>query len=221
MPLKPWLLAVGVGISLGCQNGERGHRPIPISFAVESDPGVRLSDAEVVIDGRPIGVTGADGLLQAEVHGGRDRSLQIEHRCPPGHFQPSKPKRFRLRPVDDVRGAGPVAVQVTLQCRPEQRLAVFVIKAPNGSHLPVKLDGRLVARTNASGVAHFFVSGPPGTEHAIELDTSERPRLLPRSPTQHFTLPDAHEVFVVDQAFEMEKEVYRRRSRRRRILKIE
>ncbi len=219
--MKLWLIALGVGISLACRNGESGPRPIPVSFAVESDPGAALAGAEVFVDGRSIGMTGGDGLLQSEVHGGPDRLLEIEHRCPPGHVEPSGPKRLRLRPIDGLRGTGPVTVRVTLQCRPEQRLAVFVIKAENGWHLPVELDGKAVARTNASGVTHFFVSGPPGSDYQIEIDTSERPGLMPRSPAYQFTLPDAHEVFVVEQAFELEKKAVRKRSRRRPILKIE
>ncbi|MFA9472743.1 MAG: hypothetical protein ACERNK_19415, partial [Deltaproteobacteria bacterium] len=112
-------------------------------------------------------------------------------------------------------------MEITLRCRPSKRLAVFVVRTTDGPDLPILLDGESVAHTNASGVAHFVTHGAPGTEYVVEIETRERPRLLPRSPTRLITLPDADEIFVINQAFELEKKPRRRAPRRARITKIE
>lgn len=220
--MKLWLvLASSFGLSLACRDGARGARSIAIELVAESDPGARLPGVKVHVDGRQVGVTGSNGSLEFDVRGAPDRLLKIEHDCPPEYLPPSRAKHLRLRPLGGLQSSDSVALQVTLECRPEKRLAVFVVRAQNGPNLPVRLDGRIAAETSSSGVAHLFVSGAPGSEHSIEIDTTEQPSLMPRTPVHHFTLPDAHEVFVVNQSFEVQPAAAQRRSRRARILKIE
>ena len=222
MPMKLWsILAFSVGLSLACRDGARRARNIAIELVAESDPGARLPGVRVHVDGKPVGVTGTDGSLEFRVRSSPDRLLKIEHDCPPAYLPPSRVKHLRLRPLGGLQSSDFVALQVTLECRPEKRLAVFIVRAQNGPNLPVKLDGRVAAETSSSGVAHLFVSGTPGSEHSIEIDTMQQPPLMPRSPVHHFTLPDAHEVFVVNQSFEVRPAASRTRSRRARILKIE
>jgi hypothetical protein len=194
---------------------------VEIKLVAESDPGARLPAVKVLVDGRPVGVTGADGSLQFELRSEAGRLVKIEHDCPPGYLQPPRAKILRLRPLGSLPGSDAVALQVTLQCRPEKRLAVFVVRADNGPHLPVRLDGALAATTSSHGVAHLFISAVPGSEHSIEIDTAERPLLMPRSPSHHFTIPDVHEVFVVNQSFEAQQVAARRRAQRTKIIKIE
>jgi hypothetical protein len=112
-------------------------------------------------------------------------------------------------------------MEITLRCPPEKRLAVFIVRADHGSGLPVFLNGENIARTNASGVAHFSIWGAPGTEYAIELDTTEHPRLQPQFPRRLLTLPDAEEVFVIEQSFDIQSERPPGGRRRSRITKIE
>ena len=204
-----------------CELPPDAERPVSIVFVVESDPGVPVPKARVFIDGVPVGETDSNGRVDAEINGQSRQRLEISHDCPDGHDAPSERKALRLRKFEGVDGSRPPTMEITLRCRPLKRLAAFVVRASDGPDLPVLLDGELVARTNGSGVAHFSIRGAPGTDYVVQLETRERPRLRPRSPTHLFTLPDADEIFVINQAFDLEKEPRRRGRRPTRITKIE
>jgi hypothetical protein len=128
---------------------------------------------------------------------------------------------MRLHSFDRVGESQSGALKVTLKCQPEKRLAVFIVRAKNGANLPVLLDRRSVAQTNHEGIAQFSTLAPPGTDFTIELDTASRPWLTPQHPTQLRTLPDADEIFIIDQSFDLRKAPPRRRRPRSRITKIE
>jgi len=192
-----------------------------VAFVVESDPGVRLRGASIFVDGKSMGETDSNGLVRAQIHSEPDRSLRIDHHCPAGHADPSEPKRLRLRKFEGFTESAPAPMEITLRCPPTRRLAVFVVRAKNGPDLPVLLDGEMVTRTNATGVAHLSSWAAAGTQYSIRLDTDGQPRLVPPSPTRTFTLPDADEIFVFNQSFEIEKAPERRGRRRARIIKIE
>jgi len=220
--VKRWAIAVVGTVALAsCKGPPVAERPLAIVFVVESDPGVRLPRTHVFVDGEPMGESNSDGRVDTAIHGQSGQQLRISHDCPEGHEAPAELKTLRLRKFEGLGGSQPQAMEITLRCRPSKRLAAFVVRVSNGPDLPILLDGETVARTNGSGVAHFSVRGAPGTEYTVELGTSERPRLLPRSPTHMVTLPDADEIFVINQAFDVEKEARRRGRRRTRITKIE
>ncbi len=204
-----------------CEGPPNAARPFAVVFAIESDPGVRLPRTHVFVDGKRVGESDAAGLLRTQIYGQPGQRRRIAHDCPEGHEAPPEPKILRLRKFEGIDSSGPLAMEITLRCRPMKRLAAVIVRAKNGSGLPVLLDGESVARTNGSGVAHFSVRGAAGTEYTVELDTGERPRLLPQFPTQLITLPDADEIFVVNQSFDVRKEPGHRGHRRARIIKIE
>jgi hypothetical protein len=222
MSMRGWLTVVLSAAALAaCEGSPNAASSFAVVFVVESDPGVRLNRAYVFADGKPMGETDSNGRVQAKIDGQLGQRLRIEHDCPDGHEAPSEPKILRLRRFEGIQASGPLAMEITLRCRPMKRLAAFVVRAKNGPELPVLLDGKSATRTNGSGVAHFSVWGVAGTEYMIELDTREHPRLLPRSPMHLFALPDADEIFVVNQSFDVEGESPRKRHRRTRITKIE
>jgi hypothetical protein len=217
-----WLIVVLSAAALtSCEGSPSAARPYAVVFVVESDPGVRLPRTHIFVDGKRVGESDSIGLLRTKIHGRSGNRLRIEHDCPEGHEAPSEPKILRLRKFEGVDRSGPLAMEITLRCRPTKRLAAVVVRAKNGPGLPVLLDGESVARTNASGVAHLSIRGAAGSEYVIELDTTEHPRLLPQFPTRLITLPDADDIFVVNQSFDVEKETGRRVQRRTRIIKIE
>lgn len=204
-----------------CERPPEAEGAVSIVFVIESDPGVRVPRARVFVDGAPVGESDSNGRIDTKINGKSGQRLQISHDCPDGHDAPSEQKSLRLRKFEGVDRSRPPTMEITLRCRPLKRLAAFVVRASDGPDLPILLDGELVARTNGSGVAHFSIRGAPGTEYIVELETRERPRLRPRSPTHLFTLPDADEIFVINQAFDPEKEPRRRGRRPTRITKIE
>lgn len=215
------LVVLGVAVLAACERPPSSTQPFAIVFVVESDPGVRLGRTLVSVDGDPVGESDSHGLVQSKIYGAPGQRLRIEHDCPDGHEAPREPKVLRLRRFEGVDGSESDTMEITLRCKPTERLAAFIVRAKNGSNLPIVLNGEAVARTNGSGVAHFSTRGAIGTDYTVELDTREHPRLLPQLPTRLFTLSDADEIFVLNQSFEVKSEPRRRGHRRMRITRIE
>ncbi len=222
MLLRRCLITVlGVAVLVSCERRPNSARPFAVIFVVESDPGVRLRRALVSVDGDPAGESDSNGVVRTTLYGAPGQRLTIKLDCPDGHEGPSEPKILRLRRFERIGGPEPAAMEITLRCEPTKRLAVFIVRAKNGPDLPVLLNGERVARTNRSGVAHFSTWGATGTDYTVELDTREHPQLLPQLPKHLFTLPDADEICVLNQSFDVKSEPRRRGHRRARITKIE
>ncbi len=216
-----WILLVGAGVSASCQAPADSAPTVDVVFAVESDPGLPLRQVHVSVDGQAVGETDSNGLARASLDAKPGKRFRVEHDCPNGHVSPSEPKFLRLRTFDRVGESHSRALKITLRCKPEKRLAVFIIRVKNGAGLPVLLNGQTVARTNPSGVAQFSASARPGTDFIVELDAASRPQLSPQRPTHLRTLPDADEIFVINQSFDLRKSPRRRGRQRTRITKIE
>jgi hypothetical protein len=94
-----------------------------------------------------------------------------------------------------------------VSCPPMQRHVVVAIKAENGPNLPVLYLGRIVARTDQSGAAHFSLEAPPGGQFQVTLDTTakENARLKPPSPSKPFTVGNGDDILVFEQKFDVEK----------------
>jgi hypothetical protein len=204
-----------------CRSPADAPRRVVLDFVVESDPGVGLAGALVVVEGERVGQSDSNGFLRASVDAVPGSLIRIEHDCPEGYADPPEAEPLRMRDYEVVGPASPSPMEITLKCRPQKRVGAFVVRARNGFGLPVLLNGEVVAVTNSSGVAHFSSSAPAGSEYVVQIDTTRHPRILPRSPTRLFTLPDHDEVFVVDQSFELAKRSGPQRRGRARITKIE
>lgn len=203
-----------------CSAEEAEGWSTPVVFVVQSDPGVGVPGATVFVGGAAVGVTDARGVVATEVDTRPGGHLRIEHRCPKGYLEESSPKLLRQVRSQWV-GTRRLPIEVTLQCKPESRTAVFVIRADGALGLPVMLNGREMSRTNELGIAQFSVKGTPGTEYTVTLDTAAHPRLIPQFPVHHRTLDDAEEIFVLMQAFDTRQPRRKRRPRSPRITKIE
>jgi hypothetical protein len=222
MPLKDRVAAVLAAAALASCGGPReAISAYPVAFVVESDPGIRLRGARVAVGGDLVGVSDSQGLVRANLSGLPGERWTVTHDCPDGHEAPGEPKFLRMRESARVDTSDSSLLEITLRCDPATRLAGFVVRAKNGPDLPVLLNGQLVARTNRSGVAHFSVHGAARTEYSVELDTRDRPQLRPQAPTHLFTLPEAHEIFIVEQSFDLKSQPRHPRHRRPRITKIE
>jgi hypothetical protein len=202
-----------------CRDVPEVAPPIQVEISVEADPGVPLSGVPVRVDGESVGRSDSRGLLRTTVFGRPGQLVRFGQDCPEGHRAPAEGAALRLRKYDV--GDATRSLEVKLECRPEARLAAFVVRAPNAPNIPVLVDGEIVARTNGAGVAHFSRLAPAGTEYLVELDARDYPALLPRTTSHLLTLPDFNELFVIDQTFEKRKKAGSSRATRRRIIKIE
>lgn len=207
-------------ICLGaCSGSSDSSEPVRIDFVVESDPGVRLEDVAIRIDGKLIGRTGPQGMVQATAEQSPGSLLQIDHDCPVGHEARARTKPIRLRSYQSDTASA--QIEIRLRCRPTERLAAFVVRTVGASGVSVLINGRPVGRTSEAGVFHFTKRDRPGTEYVVELDARSQPELLPRSASRFFTQPDADEIFLVDRVFQTMERRRKRAPSRRRIIKIE
>lgn len=206
-------------LAASCRQPESAAPRVSLVFLVESDPGVGVAGAAVLAGGELVGVSDAKGALSADVPAPRGEPIRVDVRCPQGFLSNSASTLVTPRRFERMDAREP-PIEVTLRCRPERRVAVFVVNS-GVRQLPVLLDGERVSTTNDFGIAHFSVRGAPGAEYSVTLDTSEAPQLRPRSPVHVRTLDDADEIFVLTQAFETPSRARARGVRRRRITKIE
>lgn len=199
---------------LGCEE-EAPPPTFRVTFTARSD-GEPLARVRVVADGRPLGETGEDGALGVDLAGREGQAVTINAQCPEGHRAPEELPLLTLRRF---RGLDPAAaergIEVSIDCPPAERTAAVVIRAgDNGGGLPVTMSGRELARTDEHGIAHLVMHVQPHTTFRLRLDTSDNEDLRPQSPGATFTVPDADEIFLFDQPFEVRQK--RRRWRRRR-----
>ena len=173
-----------------------------VTFTTESDPGVLLAGVEVFAGGRSIGVSGAEGIVQTVVRGPDGSSMPITYTCPEGYVAPEAPVALHLQPLERLDPEHDVGLTMRLPCRPSKRRAVLVVRTNDPTDLPVVVDGQELGRTGPRGVAHIALTGDPGTEYRVRIDTSAHEALRPENPVRTFALHDADEVFVFDQTFE-------------------
>lgn len=195
----------------------------PVTFTAVSDPGVPLAGVTVTANGAPIpGQTGGDGVLRVFLTGPEGSPVQIGAHCPEGHRAADDLPMITLR---QVVGLDPAArdrgLEVGVRCPPLQRHGIIVVRAGGEqpqANVPVMIDGREVARTDTSGIAHVALDMQPGSTFQVLLATASMPTLRPQDPRLSFTFPDDDEVFVFDQSFDVEAPPPVRRGRRRAVV---
>jgi hypothetical protein len=206
---------------LGC--GEEEAAPTyPVTFMAMSDPGTALAGVEVSANGGAIGSTAVDGSLRVELRGTEGSSVAVAATCPTGYRPSEAISPLILRRVTDLATGSTAALQVTITCRPASRHGVIIVRAGGvgpREGIPVLIDGREVARTDRSGVAHVAVDMNPGAAFQVQLATATvAPMLRPTDPSMPFTFPDRDELFIFDRPFETEEPPAPvRRARRRRV----
>lgn len=200
---------------LGCEE-EAPPPTFRVTFTARSD-GEPLSRVRVVADGRLLGETREDGTLRVDLPGREGQVVTVNAQCPEGHRAPEELPLLTLRTF---RGLAPAAaargIEVSIDCPPAERIAAVVIRAgENGAGLPVTMSGRELARTDEHGIAHLVMRVQPHTTFRLRLDTSENEDLRPQNPGATFTVPDADEIFLFEQPFEVTQRRRRWRPRRR------
>ncbi len=214
-PIARALALTAVSAALGAGVVACGDPPPPpqfrVSFTALADA-APLAGVEIDIAARPLGLTGPGGVLRANLRGREGAVVGYSVKCPAGYRNPEDPPPLTLR---QFRGLDPAAaargVEITVQCRPSDRLAAVVVRAGGLANIPVLMQGQPVALTDSSGVAHLMLKLPPNTSFTMALDTSANPRIVPASPSQPFVVPDADEVLVFDAPLVEQALIKRRR----------
>ena len=214
-------LALGMFGIAGCEDPPPPAR-YPVTFNAESDPGVVLPGVALNVAGAPQGQTGADGSLRIELTGDEGTAVPVSATCPTGYRDAAPLSPIVLRTTVGVGGAAAPGLRVTVSCLPVSRHGVVVVRARGDgtatrAGLPVVIEGREVARTDTSGVAHVSLDMSPGQSFQIMLATATlSPMLRPQDPQMTFVFPDSDEIFVFDENFDEEVPAAAPRRRHRR-----
>lgn len=197
-------------------------RPAPeraaFVFRVADDSGAPVPGAPIFVDGKPFAATDASGEARGLLPIRDGGAYRIGHGCPPGYRPAEAESELRAHALGPLRrSAGGASVLVRRRCDPLQLRHVLVVRTGGRAGLPVRVLGRVASVTDADGVALAVVSGAPGEEIEVAIDTSGAPRLRPASPVRRIPLPAARSFFVFDQRFEERAKRAPGRSRARAI----
>lgn len=190
-----------LGAAPGC--GNTAPPPLyPITLRVMSD-NRPLPGAAVVIGGRELGATDAQGRFRMETVGVEGSSVEVVVRCPAGFRSPAQPLSVVLRSTVQLdqaqRGQG---IETTAQCPPTQRIAAVVVRVPGRPNLPILYENREITRTDLQGIAHMIFRVGGGDTLRLRVDTREQPLLRPANPELVVHTTDADNVYVSTQGFE-------------------
>lgn len=195
---RAWVVGLAA-LALGCAE-DAGPQAFPFRFVARADE-LPLGGVRVSAEGVELGGTDAAGVLEATLTGSTGQQVSLGVECPSGFVAAEEPPRVTLQPLRRLEeGTGARSVQIRLACRPLERRGVLLVLAGE-EDLPVEVDGREVARTDADGLAHVELGLAPQTSFEVVLRTEHAADLSPRNPPRSFTMPDADEVFVFEQSF--------------------
>ena len=168
-----------------------------IDLFTRSDSGARLGNVEIWHGGQLLGTTTEEGQLSAEVVAADDSDFRVRFVCPEGYTAARDRAEVSLRRV-----SRSTAFRLVLECKPNTRNAVIVVRA-NVGNLPLLHDGEPVGRTDRNGIAHVALDIAEGEAFEVTLDTSFNPDLRPSHPKYAFVMPAHAEAFAVTEDFSL------------------
>lgn len=180
-----------------------------------------LNGDRTMTDNEVLGTTDATGVARVDHVAPFGTILNVAAACPAGFRPPDAMGPIALHPVQATGAVAAQGIEHTIQCLPANRDAVVVIRAtgvcdippatPRGAttqvpcpvaNVPVLLDGREVAHTDESGIAHVAVSKTPNSSFRLELAAATlNPMLIPAQATRDFMIPDEDVIMPFEQAF--------------------
>lgn len=192
---------------------------VEVIVQIVDDEGAPLQGAAVSVGNQWSGRTDENGRygFEAPLPDGLRLSMEVE--CPEGYSPVSPaPETVRIRHLEATPDGGPALAPIRREaaCAPRIRSHVLIIRTDGRPDLPVEVTGGLLTETDRQGIAHVAVSGAPGDEIRVVIDTSARPELRPSSPSRRLVLPPRSRFLVFEQSFEERVEKRRRKKKRRR-----
>lgn len=193
-------LIAAASLAASCKEGPDLKRYL-VTFEVRVDR-APLAGARLLVRGRPLAQTNAEGLAQLALPGTDGTTHQVTVQCPAGTRSPALPVTVTLRTLELAdRAAARRGIVQTVQCPPEERTLGVVVRTPGQTNIPVFWQGREIGRTDPGGVAHLTFRVRPQTPVQLELNTSENTQLHPENPHQTFLVADADDLQVWNQEF--------------------
>lgn len=189
-------------LALGCEDPR--PVPFPAHFTVVADEKAPVAGAQITARGQVVGMTSAEGTLQAPLLGFEGDRIPVTLTCPAGYAPSPAESVIILRSVQGLGGEARRPIEHALGCQPTKRDAVVLVHVSGAAaSLPVKIDGAVVGQTDALGFGHFYLRSDPGARFEVAVDTTSQPKLMPQNPQQIFQVETRDEVFVFDRDFKL------------------
>jgi hypothetical protein len=176
----------------------------PVKVHVESGARAPISGASVFVNGELAVKTTPEGLANVSVNGVAGDKFRLSAGCPDGFRSVGPEVQQDIYVTPGIWGGTP---ELIFRCELTRRRATVVVRAENGSNLPIRHLGREVGRTDPRGAATVYVEAEQGDSFEIVLDTSNAKNLHPQNPAITFQVKESKESFVFDQKFTVEKTI--------------
>ena len=205
------LLAAGCGPTITTSSEQR----FDVAFHAITDDGEPLASVAFRTGNRLLGVTNASGALGVSLKASEGQTLPVTVTCPSGFASPDAVPPLRLAHARTVaeQPASTSSLLFPATCTRESRDVVVLVHGEHGNALPVLVDGKPVATTDANGVAHVLVEfGRDVRSFEVRLDTSGRGDLKPANPSRTFELTGRDAVVLFEQPLTIAPKVVVRKA---------
>ena len=183
---------------LGLEEPKKVTPRFPLVVRVVDQAGVPLAGAKVSDKNKVLGTSDAQGLVKLSVPGREGDTLPLTVKCPETHASPEKPLAVSLKSL----GPGSPAPTFEARCTARVHSTLVAVRTENGEDLPIVHQGKVIARTDASGIAHFELKLPPENMVTLAFDTKEKAALRPQNPSLTFrTSATRDELVLLEQKF--------------------
>jgi hypothetical protein len=215
---------------VGCANTTEAAISSTLIVRSRVDDGQPMAGVSLKINDDVVGRTDERGELHATLSGRDGAMFRVEGTCPEGYNSPTQLPPIvlgRFASLTKKDGDMELAVlcerqrrtaAILVRTRVERRKITVPFRSRSKTHnvaegfgplggVPVLVNGRERAKTDASGLAHIELESTPGTHIEVVLQTGspELAMVKPRSPAQGLTLRSHDDIYTVDQTFTAER----------------
>lgn len=177
---------------------EKEVPPFRFEIVVKGEGAIPLAGIPIMAGERELKRTDAQGMASVESRQADGESITLGIVCPQDAM-PVEPVQVRVQ-----RTESRVSSRFERVCRSRLRTVGVIFRTENGPNLPVYYLGREVARTDASGAAHFVMRAEAGQGFELTLRTEDE-KLRPQNPPFQVTVPTDDDVIVLNQTFARDK----------------
>jgi hypothetical protein len=153
------------------------------------------------------------GELVTRIHGSEGESVPVSFQCGDGYRNTEHALPVKLTSTRRIASGQDVSViPYEVLCNRTQRNVVIIARAEKLPGVPLIVEGKQVALTDAEGNAQALVQVDANTAQLhVGFETSNRPELLPRSPGRVCEVAPGDDIVTLEQKFSIAKKSTPRR----------